>query len=74
MLANEDKVTILSLTDLGSVASIIGVVLTILIFLSVRKIKSFYVIKTRVPDLLEKLSKYASAISSLQNVKKGGRS
>jgi predicted PurR-regulated permease PerM len=56
----------MGITDIGSVASILGLVLTILIFLSLRKIRRFYVFTARVPELLDKLTKHAGKISEYQ--------
>ena len=56
----------MSITDIGSVASILGFLLTILIFLSLRSIRRFYVFTARVPELLSKLKKHAGEISKYQ--------
>jgi predicted PurR-regulated permease PerM len=56
----------MSITDIGSVASILGFLLTILIFLSLRIIRRFYVFIARVPELLSKLIEHAGEISKYQ--------
>lgn len=56
----------MTLTHIGSVASILGFLLTILIFLTLRSIRRFYVFTARVPELLKKLIKHARKISEYQ--------
>jgi len=56
----------MTLTDIGSVASILGFLLTILIFLTLRSIRRFYVFTARVPELLKKLINHARKISEYQ--------
>jgi len=56
----------ITLSDLGNAASILGLLLTILILLSLRSIKRFYIFTARVPELLEKLIKHAGNIASYQ--------
>ena len=56
----------MTLTDIGSAASILGFLLTIIIFLTLRSIRRFYVFTARVPELLKKLINHASKISEYQ--------
>ncbi len=63
MLELLKKVT---LSDLGNAASIIGLLLTIMIFINLRNIKRFYIFTARVPELLEKMRQHAGKISSYQ--------
>lgn len=56
----------ISLSNIGSWASIIGLVLTIFVLLNIRSIKQFYLFSARVPELLEKLTKHAASISTHQ--------
>ena len=53
----------LNLERLGSLASIIGLVLTIYVFFGVRKIKQDFLFRVRLPSLLKKIQKHASTIS-----------
>lgn len=55
------------LSGFGSIASTIGVILTIFVLLSLRKIRSQYIFAARVPELIEKLSDLASDISECMN-------
>lgn len=57
----------INLSDIGSVASIIGLLLTVVVFLNIRSIKRFYVFRARVPELLERLIEQSSKISTYQN-------
>jgi len=57
----------IGLSDIGSFASIISLVLTVIVFFNLRSIKRFYVFKARAPELLNKLIKQASNISSYQS-------
>jgi len=51
----------------GSIASIISLVLTIIIFFSIRKIQSFYIFTARVPEVVSDLDEIASSISEYLN-------
>ncbi|HEB36124.1 hypothetical protein LCGC14_0953010 [marine sediment metagenome] len=57
----------ITFTDFGTIASILGLILSILIFFFIRKIKSFYIFKIRVPGLSKRLQDIASSISSYLN-------
>ena len=57
----------ITFADVGTIASILGLLLTILIFFLIRKIKSFYIFKIRVPGLSKRLQDIASSISSYLN-------
>lgn len=52
------------LEDWGSIASITGLVITVVVFFNIRKIKEFYIFKGRVPELLVRLAKHASNLSA----------
>jgi len=54
----------ITFTDIGTIASISGLLLTILIFFLIRKIKSVYIFKGRVPGLSKKLQDIASGIAN----------
>ena len=56
----------ITLSDIGNVASILGLLITILVLINLRNIKRFYVFTARVPELLEKLGKHAGKISVFQ--------
>lgn len=56
-----------SLSDAGNVASIIGFLLTVVVFFNLRSIKRFYVFKARAPELLERLIEQSSKIALYQN-------
>lgn len=57
----------LSLSDIGSIASILSFIIVLIIFFSVKKIKNFYIFKVRVPDLNKKFENIVSNISSFLN-------
>ena len=48
---------------LGNTASIISLIITVYLFYAVRKIKSFYVSKARVPELIRELKEHASHLA-----------
>jgi hypothetical protein len=54
-----------NLSLLANILSVVGFVLTLIVFINVRKIKSHYIFKGRMPELHEKLDRHASAILSL---------
>jgi hypothetical protein len=54
------------LSDIGTVSSIIGLLLTVIVFINIRKIKNFYLFRARVPELIDKLSVHSSNIASYQ--------
>jgi hypothetical protein len=62
-----DWVMKLSLGDAGSIASIIGVLLTIWVALAVRRIRSFYLFTARVPGLSRRLKQHASSLATYMN-------
>jgi len=47
---------------IANLLEIIGFVLTVIVFFSIRRIRSFYVFKGRVPEQTEILDKHASAL------------
>lgn len=51
----------------GSIASIISLILTIIIYFGIRKIKRFYIFTGRVPEVVGNLNKIASNISEHLN-------
>lgn len=51
---------------LADVASLIGLALTIFVAVSVRRIKNFYVLRARVPDLMKQVGEAASELARLQ--------
>ena len=53
-----------NLEHIGSFASIVGLVLTIYVFMGVRKIKQEFLFRARLPSLLKKIQGHASTISS----------
>ena len=55
----------------GSIASIVSLLLTIIIFIAIRKIKSYYIFTGRVPELVKSLNKIASEINNCLNDFKG---
>jgi len=57
----------ISFTDVGTIASILGFLLTVFVFILIRRIKSFYIFKIRVPDLSKRLKDISSNIASYLN-------
>lgn len=57
----------LSLSDIGSIASILSFIIALIIFYNVKKIKNFYIFKVRVPDLNKKFENVVSNISNFLN-------
>lgn len=51
----------------GNWSSIIGLILTIMIFINIKKIKGHYIFLARVPELIERLNTVASEISRKLN-------
>jgi predicted nucleic acid-binding Zn-ribbon protein len=51
----------------GSIASIASLLITIFIFLTIRKVKRFYIFTARVPELITELEELASRISDSLN-------
>src|SRR6266446_172939 len=63
----------LTFSDVGSVASLLSLAITIYLFHAVRRIKSFYVFKARVPELTEQLRTHASRLATLHRDFDGSR-
>jgi hypothetical protein len=53
----------ITFSGVGSAASIISFLITLYLFYAVRKIKSFYVSKARIPELIEQLKEHASRLA-----------
>ena len=53
-------------SDIGNAASILGLLLTVLVFIGLRSIKRSYIFTARVPELLKKLVAHASSIAAYQ--------
>jgi hypothetical protein len=53
-----------SLATLGSVASLLSLILTAYVLIELRRIRSFYLFKARVPDLIGRLSQHSSNLSN----------
>lgn len=53
----------ITFSGVGSAASIISFVITLYLLYAVRKIKSFYVSKARIPELTEQLKEHASKLA-----------
>lgn len=60
-----EKIGQIAFSDLGTLASILSFVITLYVFFAVRKIKSFYVSKARVPELIDQLKEHASHLADL---------
>lgn len=56
-----------SFSNVGSLASVIGLLLSVYIFLTARKINKYILITKRLPQLLRKIEIHSSSISSLLN-------
>lgn len=56
-----------NLNNIGSIASIAGFIVTVLVFLSLRRIRRFYFVRVRIPKLAESLSSRVSKISNYMN-------
>jgi len=52
------------LGDIGAVASVVGLAITVFIAFGVRKIKRSFLAKARLPELIRRLDKHASRLSS----------
>jgi hypothetical protein len=57
----------LTLSDAGSLASLIGLLVTFWVAMSVRRIKSFYIVTARVPELARRLKQHSSALATYLN-------
>lgn len=55
----------MSLSDIGSYASILGFLLTVAILVSLRNIQKKFLFKVRISDLHHNIKKHASELSSL---------
>src|SRR2546430_1945606 len=53
-----------SLATLGSVASLLSLILTAYVLIELRRIRSLYLFKARVPDLIGRLSQHSSNLSN----------
>ena len=53
----------LTLSDIGSIASLVGLALTIWVAMAVRRIKARFMITARVPDLAKSLRQHATKLS-----------
>ena len=62
-----DKTTLKWMTIIGTIASILGLIISGFVYLSVKKIRRFYLLNARVPELLENLSEHASKLSDCLN-------
>jgi hypothetical protein len=47
-----EKIAKITVSDLANLASILSFIITLYVFYAIRKIKSFYVSKASLPDLL----------------------
>ena len=54
----------ITFADISNAASILGLLLTILVFINLRSIKRSYIFTARAPELLEKLVKHGSNLSA----------
>jgi len=54
----------IAFTDVGSIASILALFLTLMIFFNIRRIKKFYIFKIRSPKLSKKLELIVQNISA----------
>ena len=61
-------------TALVNAISVIGFIVTILVYLDVRNIKKAYIFAGRIPDLMKKLKKHSTNINSLLNDYEGSKS
>jgi hypothetical protein len=57
----------LTLSDWGSLASFASLVVTVVVWFSVRNLRTAYLFAARLPELVTRLSKHASTISSQLN-------
>lgn len=57
----------LSFSNLGVVASVIGLFLSIYIFITARRINKYVLITKRLPQLLRKIETHSSSIANLMN-------
>jgi len=62
-----DKTTLKWMTIIGTIASILSLIISGFVYLSVKKIRRFYLLNARVPELLENLSEHASKLSDCLN-------
>lgn len=54
-----------TLSFVADILSLVGFFLTLAVFIGLRSIKNYYVLKGRLPDLIETLDTYASRLSTL---------
>ena len=67
------QVTKITFSDIGNAASLLSLAITIYLFYAVRRIKSFYVFKARVPELTEQLGTHGSKLALLHGDFKDSR-
>ena len=53
----------ISLDNIASFSSILSLIISFFVLLSVRKIRQFYILQARVPEITQKLSELASELS-----------
>ena len=56
-----------TLSDWADLASIVGLLATVWVMMTVQNIRSYYVIRSRVPDLAKRLRKTASNLAGFLN-------
>ena len=57
----------LTLSDVGSYASVISLILTIAVLFGVRRIRTMYLLTARLPELTKRLQSHCSTLSSCLN-------
>lgn len=60
-------VTNATLSDWGALASVGGLALTAVVLFSVRRIKAYYVVRKRIPELAKRLAQHSLSISESLN-------
>ena len=55
------------LSDFGSIASLVGLALTIWVAFTVRRIKAHFLVTARVPDLARRLREHSKKVSEFLN-------
>ncbi len=56
-----------NLNDIGSISSILGVIVTVFLFIEARSIRNTFLVKARLPELIKELTKEKSLLS--KNIK-----
>jgi len=59
--------------DIANVSSVLSLLLTVYVLYTVRKIKSYYVFKARVPELVHQIAEQASRLALFHNDYKNSR-